>query len=316
MQHLGLKIAALLCALALWFFVVANKVYTIQLEVPLKLHNLPNNLAVASHVPHSLPVTMEGKGFDLIRFRHDEENQPLRLDLLRGVIGTQALDLRNASIQSPHQNNIKIISIEAPPVLTVELDARVYRDLPVRLNQIIPIKKGSVMIGQPSLSPSTIRVWGARKVLTKLFELTTQPINLPPQSQSDTLEIPIQQNSLPYLAQAEQLTVKLSFDIQRKTTRSFEGIPTQLIGSFDHQHYTLSPAKVDLTLEGGEQILQKLTPEQIRIFVEFNRFALENTDSLKPTIRVDAPILNLTSHPDYVHLRSSLPDSLPATGNF
>ena len=69
MGNIILKITALVCAMALWFYVISLKDFQLTMEVPLTFVKLPEALATASKPPSTVSVTVEGKPLDLIRLQ-------------------------------------------------------------------------------------------------------------------------------------------------------------------------------------------------------------------------------------------------------
>ena len=65
MGNIILKITALVCAMALWFYVISLKDFQLTMEVPLTFVKLPEALAIASKPPSTVSVTVEGKPWTL-----------------------------------------------------------------------------------------------------------------------------------------------------------------------------------------------------------------------------------------------------------
>ena len=73
MGNIILKITALVCAMALWFYVISLKDFQLTMEVPLTFVKLPEALAIASKPPSTVSVTVEGKPLDLIRLQSQKQ---------------------------------------------------------------------------------------------------------------------------------------------------------------------------------------------------------------------------------------------------
>ena len=74
MKHIGLKITALLFAIALWLYVMSLNTFQVTMDVPVRLVKLPEVLAIASIPPQTLTVTLEGEAFDLMRLKNRVKN--------------------------------------------------------------------------------------------------------------------------------------------------------------------------------------------------------------------------------------------------
>ena len=81
----------------------------------------------------------------------------------------------------------------------------------------------------------------------------------------------------------------MSIDIQKLESKTFKKVPVQLIGRYNKNEAKLSPDTVSINITGGQNVLDSITPQNIQLFVEINRFAIEDVDSLAPTVKMDLP---------------------------
>ena len=58
---------------------------------------------------------------------------------------------------------------------------------------------------------------------------------------------------------------------------------------FDRETYRLNPPNVSVEITGGEGTLDSISNTSIELFVEFNRFQIEDVDSLTPTVKLTLP---------------------------
>ena len=62
MKHIGLKIIAFICGIALWLYAISLKDYSIEIEVPLILSRLPESLGYKPQ--KRLEVRVDGKALN------------------------------------------------------------------------------------------------------------------------------------------------------------------------------------------------------------------------------------------------------------
>lgn len=301
MKSLGLKITALLCALSLWFFVVSGKNYQISIDLPLRIEQLPALLALASHVPQHIPVILEGKGLDLIRIYNQQKLAWLEIDLSRGLLGKQSIRLQESMLRSTI-SGVRLVRILGDPELPVELDTRIRQAVPVRLNARLEPAAGYMLVGEPTLIPQEIELSGARKVLTRVFEISTSSSVFRNLKGLDTIEVALNSEGLPSQIQLFDRTVLVVCDVQKRVSRHFKQLPVTLVGPYQRGVHSVSPERADLVVVGGERMLDSLDPRSLRIFVEFTRFALEGSDSLPPTVVIDDPVESWSISPPLVRL--------------
>lgn len=305
MKLIGLKLAAVLCAISLWFFVVSGKNYQLELEIPLRLENLPDKLAISSAVPPTIRVLLEGSGIDLVRLRQLDSLAFFDLNLTDAVLGTRTISLDATSFRCALKG-IKLLS-SSTTSLDLEMDTRISLQVPVRLGTDPQPAKDYLLLGEPTVIPNQIRISGARKLLTKVFEVVTLPVSPQDLEDSDTLDVPIALEAIPSQVHLEQHQVRVAVRVEKRTTRSFPHIPVQLVGPYQRGFHRIDPTHVDLLITGGRETLKNLRPEDIRLFLEFTRFEVEQSDSIAPTLVVDQPIENWSANPGYIHLVTENP---------
>ena len=80
--------------------------------------------------------------------------------------------------------------------------------------------------------------------------------------------------------------IDVSVNIQKIGKKTIRDVPVQLIGIFERGAFRLNPGNVSVEITGGNRILESITPENISLFVEYNRFQIEDVDSLAPTVKL------------------------------
>ena len=52
---------------------------------------------------------------------------------------------------------------------------------------------------------------------------------------------------------------------------------------------TLSPQQATVEVTGGDKVIEAIKHNDIELFIEYNRFAIEDADSLAPTVKLNLP---------------------------
>ena len=94
-----------------------------------------------------------------------------------------------------------------------------------------------------------------------------------------------------------------------------------MIGRYDKNEVSLLPSTVEVEITGGEKILDTLKADALDLFVEINRFTIEDVDSLPPTVRLmidksintDLSIKGIQIKPDKVRLQRKIPQPTTET---
>ncbi|MDR1759542.1 MAG: hypothetical protein LBR60_03340 [Fibrobacter sp.] len=315
MKHLGLKIVAFIFGITLWFYVASGRTYTIELEVPLTLERIPESMAIASRPPQTLPVLLEGKALDLIQIRYSKTNTAaIVLDLHNAELGTERFVIGKENFNAPDFPKVKFAGLNNIPYLEINFDTRITRTIPIKLNAEFEAASKYTIVQEPQIFPNVVQISGARQALSRISEFPTQKIRFDNLKENDTLAIALAMETLSPFISSSDSVVKAVLEVQLLSRAAFEGVPVNLIGIYDKKEYSLVPATATVEISAGEGILSNLTHRDIDLFIEFNRFAVEDADKLSPTVHINYPIQNFQIHPDKFALKHETPaeDSVKA----
>ena len=286
---------AFLFGIALWFFVMSTQDFQITMDVPVKLVRLPELLAIASKPPHTLPITVKGPAFDLIRMRWNYMNKDsnavsIIVDLQGAELGASRKHLDARNFSAPNFPSVQFVEPSNQLLfLDLELDTRIERNIPVKSNATFEPAPGYIMTDVPKISPEQIRVSGARDALTRIFEIPTDSIRFDSLTANDNFKVKLNLETFPAYVTPSDSSVIMSIDVQKLESKTFKRVPVQLIGRYNKEEAKLSPDTVSINITGGQNVLDSITPQNLQLFVEINRFAIEDVDSLAPTVKMDLP---------------------------
>jgi YbbR domain-containing protein len=165
----ALKILSLVLAFALWLFVTGEKEDEVILHVPIKILNMPQNLAILDEPPKAVQVRFAGsRSFFPFLFREDLQ---IKVDGSSLKPGKNTLDLRYADINLSRGIAVKAID---PEKVTVVLDERIERSVRV-VTELGGIPRGS-SFKVVEVSPPIVRLSGPKSLVGKVSIVHTQPI--------------------------------------------------------------------------------------------------------------------------------------------
>ncbi len=308
MKHIGLKIIACIFGIALWFYVVSARITEIDIQVPLIFTRLPETLAIASRPAQKITITVSGTAIDLIRLKTASESAAkILVDLHDAQLGLERIILSEENFIAPDFPKVHYLSANQIAALEVEIDTRISRTVPVHLKGSFGAKDGYTIIGVPTPNPDTILISGAREALTRIFEITTEEVSKQNLEADATFHIPLDFSKLPPYVTPSDSIAKVPVSVQPLARKSFQKIPVQLIGQFDRSLYALEPALATVEISGGQGVLSKLKKQDIMLFIEFNRFAIEDADSLEPTVRINSDVKSFQVRPEKFYLKKKAP---------
>jgi YbbR domain-containing protein len=295
MKHIALKITAFIFGIALWLYVVSLNTFKVDLDIPVRLVKLPEMLAIASKPPHTMRITLEGAPFDLMRLRSkvmqgDTTAAAIIVDLQDAELGATRKPIGEKNFSAPGFSNIKFIEPDNQLIfIDLDLDTRIERNVPVHSIVTFDAATGYLLTDEPKLDPDFITVSGARNVITRIIEIPTDSLSFNDLIHDTTYSIPLNFEQFPAHVSPGDSLIKISVNIQKIGKKFYRDIPVQLIGMYDHESYKLNPPSVSVEITGGEGTLDSINNENIELFVEFNRFQIEDVDSLSPTVKLLLP---------------------------
>jgi len=295
MGNIVIKISALIFGIALWFLVISQKDFQLSMEVPLNFVKLHENMAIASKPPHTLHITVEGKSWDLIRLRHQmnqnaQTTVAMVVDLQNAELGGTRIHLDARNFVAPGFPDVRFVEPDNQLIFVdLEIDTRITRNVPIKSNVNFNAAQGYLLADEPRILPEELKVSGARNALTRIIDIPTDSINFDTLRHSKKFRVPLNFASLPSFVKPSDSVVTMSVDIQKMSSKTFENVPVSLIGFFDKKIYSLVPDTVSVEITGGEQVLDSVSSKDIELILEFNRFAIEDADSLPPTVKLTLP---------------------------
>lgn len=297
-NHLGLKLASLLCGITLWFYVVSGREYRIDVELPLRYVNLPHNLAISSRPPVTLPARLSGTALDLIRMKASDSASWLEIDLRDATLGQQTASIGDAGFRAPGFPAVRFQGANGIAAIDLDIDTRIERRIPVKLRVRTEAANGYAVIGEPQMHPSEIVVSGARNTLTRIFEIPTRTEEFTDLRWDNSLPIGLDLSALPPFVTVGDTSVRVLLKVETLERRVFTGITVQLIGNYDRNVFSLYPPTATVEITGGRNVLAQTRQSDIQLYIEHTRFAIEDADSLAPTVRIARPIQSWQVRPE------------------
>ena len=314
MEHIALKITAFIFAVALWLYVMSLNTFKMQTDIPVRLVRLPEKLAIASKPPQNMTVTLEGAPFDLMRLRSrilhgDTSSAAIVIDLQNAELGATRIHLDEKNFMSPGFPGVKFVDPENKLLfIDLELDTRNVRTIPIHSQATFETAEGYILTDEPKLVPENISVSGARNVITRIIEISTDSIRFDSLTQDGKYEIKLDFKQIPSIIFPSDSSITIETKVQKLAKKTFRNLPVQLIGFYEKGAYKLNPDKLDVEITGGKTTLDSIKSEDIELLVEFNRFQIEDVDSLTPTVKMQ--LLNNINREKSIRATQLTPDKV------
>jgi YbbR domain-containing protein len=169
-ENWPIKLASLILAVTLWFYVTSRGKTEVTTVVPLALRNVPEDMVVVGDVPASLTVRVQGQERAL-RDAALAKRIVGNVDLARAKEGENLVHLSAEDIQTP--SGVVVTSLE-PYELSIRLDRLTQKVLRLR-----PLVTGRPApghrLGKVSVSPQNVTLEGPAGAVGSFASLQTMP---------------------------------------------------------------------------------------------------------------------------------------------
>ncbi len=209
-DNIGLKFTALLLAVLVYLNVYTDRPMTMLLSFPVEYVELADSLVVSGPAPAMVQARLQGTGKQLIFMKVKEPR--MKLSLAGARRGRFERSLAASDLPLPADGSIAVEDLVGPRIVSLEIDRRVYRDLPVVPHVTGQPAPGYEWSGLALAEPSHVRVTGPEQVLLALDTLQLATLRI--DGKRDTLSALVAPTGLPETCSAEPATVlvRLRFD--------------------------------------------------------------------------------------------------------
>jgi YbbR domain-containing protein len=293
-RDLGLRAVAILSALLLWFHLATERDgFERVMAVPLSLSGVPADQVVVDPVPAQVQVRFRGNGKQLLllTWRH----KAVVVDV-SGVRTRRTLTLDLSQVRYPEGRELAAVEIVAPLEITVELDRASTVVRPVGPVLELGTAAGYTRVGPIAALPGSVAVSGPRSRIERLTIIWTDTLRLDRVRTPVEQEVPLQLPGI-HNVTLEPRSVRIVQDIQPIVEQSFAEIPVRLLGTGGRNRYLAQPRTARVTVSGGSHLIEALTGDQVRLFIDVRSEAADGLTPLVPRVELPTGITLLKVEP-------------------
>ena len=156
-------------SLLLWLVLTLRQTTTATLEAQTVVAALPRGEALASPVPETVQIVVEGTGYRLLPLVADPPRLP--------ISATQRDVLLDAQLPALPPG-VRLVGV-SPRTLRLDTEASVTRRVPVALRSMVSFTPSYNFAGAVRVMPDSVEVTGARSVVEALAAWPTETLPLP-----------------------------------------------------------------------------------------------------------------------------------------
>lgn len=268
-------VVAFILAFCLWLMVNLSRDFNLNINLPIKLGEVPPDKALVQDLPETATVSVSGEGWQLINFY----NNPPSINI----------DVNDAEVNLHDQiqqqmNALPKVDLQKvqPLILTVDLENRISKSVPVRSNVEVSFKKQYGLVDSATIEPENISINGAVSLLRDIEEWPTDSVRIRNVSDDISRTIPLQEpGKLIRLSQDEvtyQATVTQFTEGEKKVNISTHNFPQGRMVSFSPSSITV---KFDIPIDEYTEISDE---KLFNAYVTYRQIVEDSTGFVTPQI--------------------------------
>jgi YbbR domain-containing protein len=211
-ENLGIKIAAIVLSLLVYFHVRTEREDEVTFRVPVLLKGLPDSLTWTGEAPRDVTVAMSGKLKNLIRLRLAAPH--IDVDVSQVGPGRFQRTLSSGDIQVPAGSNLLVTHFAGPDQLDIMIEKKMSKQ--VRLVPLVSGKppQGYVVEGNATAVPESTTVTGPASIVSLMDSLYTEPVDVSARRSSFSQRARVDAKGKPYTSSAPAAEVFVSIEAE------------------------------------------------------------------------------------------------------
>ncbi len=288
-------LSSLLFALALWLFVAMSKRYVATFNIPTSVKMEQATQAVRAGLPKQVEVKLSGEGWKILAFYLSRAEWTLDLanELRKSTLFIETTPTAAQYIK-PLPEGLTVLDVQ-PALLTIDLEKKVTKTVPIRLAQTIVPASGFV-ITDYRLTPDSVTISGAVSLVEAIDSCEAFPQSTALRGNFSTRAIVVD-SFFPYLSVSPK-SVALSGTADKLAQIELVDIPIELRDAPPTQAVTLIPNKLKLTIGGAVSDLELLRPDHVTVQVSYNDIVADTTGALQPKVILPQRLRLLRQYPE------------------
>lgn len=170
-KNIWLKIASLMLAILLWFFVVMSGHSVIVLDVPVKFINMPNEIEMVN-MAKTVRLGIEGQ--ERILKVINQEDISVVVDLGTAKSGKKIYSLSRENIKLPKRLIVKSIS---PQTISLVLEERMHKKVSVK-PVIVGLPAKGYSVESIKITPEKVMIEGPMSLVKRIYSVKTEPLDV------------------------------------------------------------------------------------------------------------------------------------------
>ena len=290
-------IASLVLSILVWLSVSMNNQYSVTIRVPFRVSGLQRNIALSAPVPRSILVRARGTGWQLASsllstassIDFDVSSLERKKTLLTAKELAYSLDLGSSA---------EVLNF-TPDSILISLDTEIAKKVPLISRVEVVPHEGFMVSGEPVISPDSVIISGARKLLDGIDSWFTQPKRFKNVINSVDAKVNLI-DSLVGLVKLDATEAEVKIDVEQITENTYKNIPLKILNNNDSMQVLLLPPAVDVTIRGGIKMMSDITVDSLSASLNYKNLVGSVSPYMRPNVNAPPAFQVIAVHPDSI----------------
>lgn len=262
-KNLLIKILVLIIAILLWIQQILLRPHEIEFQVPIKLLNIPNDLALQQVELPAITVIIRAKGYDLLSAKIS--NVAFEINASHYQYGDNQIKLSERDLAYNKRVQLEVIELDLNEAIYVHLDKLVEKQKPIEIEYASSRDEEFFIVNKITNSQQRIGIKGPLSLLDEIKTIKTEPITQKMMVDSKITAALVIPN-----ANVQLLKDKVILDVTHTKiiNRTISLIPIKFQ---ETANITIIPQKVSVMVRGPEDLVEKMDLNSIIANLEIDK---------------------------------------------
>ena len=253
---------------AFWCFEAFKEVNTVEISVPLRLTNIPENVVVTTELPKDVRITLRDKNSSLFFYRYFQTMAPVEIDFSHYAnpschVRLPKEDVRRG-LKSNFETSTELLGLR-PDTLEYFYSYGTSKTVDTRLQGKLAPADGYYIVRQ-ELHPALATVYATERQLDTISAALTLPYYHTDLTESFSTQIYLQDvKGAKFLPD----TVRLSVEVDRLVEKTL-ALPVQPLNFPEDVRLRTFPMKVNVTFQVGMKEFRNVTEADFKLVLDAN----------------------------------------------
>lgn len=275
-RHIKIKtlLMSFAVALFLWLYVKLGDTYKYEIDIPLVPVNIKQGKTLKTELPANITILIEGKGsgmMGLLVLWKSDIKFLLDLSTIEYFWDCELNKYLNWIKLPPGYDKVKIVEITKPEIVSVELDKRIEKLVPVSDENITIIpSEHYVHVGSIDFDPDSVLISGPASKIGKIEKVSTEEHIFKNKKSPFEEFIPLKKE-FENLFQYSLDGVNVSADIQILGEKVIDAVDIVINGIPAGFKARVEPGKVNVKIRGGINYINSVDASDIKAEIPWSR---------------------------------------------